>query len=66
MEWFILLLIVMLAIGMFFRGIVALTITVVAMCGANPILGIVVGIFTYIVMHLMFPNKEESIDPEKD
>lgn len=66
MEWFILLLLLMLTIGMFFRGIVALIITVIAMCSVNPILGIVVGIFTYIVMHHMFPNKEESIDPEKD
>lgn len=66
MEWFILLLLIMLAIGMFFRGIVALTITVILMSSGNPILGIVVGIITYIVMHLVFPNKEGSIEPEKE
>lgn len=66
MEWFILLLLLMLAIGMFFRGIIALTVTVIVMSGADFLMGIVIGIITYIVMHLIFPNKEESVDPDKE
>lgn len=62
MEWFVLLLLILMAIGMFFRGIVALIVTIIATCGSDSLWGIVIGMITYVLMYIIFPEQ----DPEEN
>lgn len=66
MEWLILLIFIMLIVGMFFRGIIALTVMVIFMCASNALLGVIMGVITYVLMYVIPPVIGKFIEPDEE